>query len=659
MALALYSGAAVSVDVTMQRTDSGAQFSLLDGRNFFTPAGSGSLDPDDDYFSGTFRIRAPDDGNSFTFGGNSLTIETGGTLSMRTIDNAVVTIDDLTLEDGSTVREAGPRSGVTGNPWGVIDGVITLDGGVATLDAFNGAEDRRLTIAADVTGSGGLSVESQDEVGGAVIFSSTDNDYTGDTTITTGGVLRMADENVLPHDPSDGDLIVDDTGTFQLNGNDTTIQGLADGASGGGIVENSDQDGTDAATLTIQGDADAENDSFSGTIRDNDGSAGGTLSITKTGSMTTQTLSGENSYTGETRVEGGTLRVASDTALGNTAGETTVDGGKLEVDGTSGDLTIAEVINLTGQSGTDVQLENVAGANTLSGGVTLTDDDPGDEDNHVISTAGGTLAITTNGLNADLASGTQNVRLGGVSGTSTISATSGPGLDLGGGASYNLIKDGANTWQINGANIQDAPAVKIETLNGTLQLSGNVNLNGLPTEVLIKSGATLAVDNGLTLGDDQSIGGDGTFDGNLTLGGSATIGAGESIGTLAIDGDLDLGDGTLVTEVSGTAIDLITVTGLLDIEQATLDLQVDAITNDPTGWLVLARYGTLTGMGFADITIASGFQLDDIEYAYGTGSNQIAVQISRSPAPVPAPAPLALIGVGLFALAGRRLLRRH
>ena len=61
----------------------------------------------------------------------------------------------------------------------------------------------------------------------------------------------------------------------------------------------------------------------------------------------TLTVSGANTYTGATAVNGGVLRVQGNSALGTAAGATTVaSGAALEVDGSG--LAIAEPLTLNG-----------------------------------------------------------------------------------------------------------------------------------------------------------------------------------------------------------------------------------------------------------------------------------------------------------------------
>ena len=122
-----------------------------------------------------------------------------------------------------------------------------------------------------------------------------------------------------------------------LNGYSTTVGAIQSQTAGSGVIENR---GSSAAMLTV--DSSKRGDSyFSGTIKD--GSA--VLGLTKAGAGTL-TLSGANTFTGGTILNGGMLVAAHSDALG--AGNVTVgSGAALEV---SRGTTLAVVGNLAFQS---------------------------------------------------------------------------------------------------------------------------------------------------------------------------------------------------------------------------------------------------------------------------------------------------------------------
>src|SRR5581483_11137159 len=123
---------------------------------------------------------------------------------------------------------------------------------------------------------------------------------------------------------------------LDLNGGSTPSAGLGNIGVGGGTVTSSSA-GSAVMTLTPTGTT-----TFSGVIED----GVGTVGITKTGPGT-QTLSGNNTYTGTTTVQGGRLVLAGAGAqsavLGSGRGGADVQNGKLVFDYTGGSSPAAQV----------------------------------------------------------------------------------------------------------------------------------------------------------------------------------------------------------------------------------------------------------------------------------------------------------------------------
>ena len=121
--------------------------------------------------------------------------------------------------------------------------------------------------------------------------------------------------------------------------------------------------------LTLGGSNTGNND-FQGILADHQ-TNGSTLNLEKNDAGT-WVLSGNNTYTGTTTVIQGILKVRHGNSLGSTAGATTVtNGSKLELDGSGGNLTLAENITLGNGGG---GLRNLSGNNILAGAITLAGD---------------------------------------------------------------------------------------------------------------------------------------------------------------------------------------------------------------------------------------------------------------------------------------------
>lgn len=125
----------------------------------------------------------------------------------------------------------------------------------------------------------------------------TNNNYSGNTTISTRTTIALSAVNQIPNGTGKGNLIING-GTFAMNGFSETINAL----SGTGTVNG--VNGT--PTLTV-GDNDATS-TFSGTIINTAGS----LSITKIGTGVL-TLAGNNTYTGTTTISNGSIIVSKTT----------------------------------------------------------------------------------------------------------------------------------------------------------------------------------------------------------------------------------------------------------------------------------------------------------------------------------------------------------
>jgi autotransporter-associated beta strand protein len=149
------------------------------------------------------------------------------------------------------------------------------------------------TISGQLTGGTNISKSGA----GTLVLSNNTNDYGGSTTVNAG-TLQVGAAGSIPDTSA---LVVNSGGFFNINGFAETVGSLA----GAGVITNTGA----AQTLTTGGDG--TNTTFSGVIT-NQASA---LNLVKTG-LGTQVLSGANTYTGTTAINGGTLNVGSVESLG-------------------------------------------------------------------------------------------------------------------------------------------------------------------------------------------------------------------------------------------------------------------------------------------------------------------------------------------------------
>ena len=176
-------------------------------------------------------------------------------------------------------------------------------------------------------GGGGLRLV---KLGTGTQILSGSNTHAGGTTLQAG-TLRQGVANAFGSTSAPLTL---QGGTANLNGLPLGIGALH--GSAGSIANNAS---ATEALLTL-GHGNASGGEFSGSLVDRS-SGTGTLALAKTGSGT-QTLAGNNSFSGPASIQAGTLVAASPTALGSPAGPTTVASGA--------SLRLADAVQVTGEA---------------------------------------------------------------------------------------------------------------------------------------------------------------------------------------------------------------------------------------------------------------------------------------------------------------------
>ena len=491
-------------------------------------SGGGTVD-NIDAAPATLTIGQGDGGGNFSgifqdTGGNLRVVKTG------TADNAVFSGVANTHEGGTEINQGVLRA-VNDGSLGSVNGALTLrDGGVmqnnnsvVALDvnrtvtlangngAFRSGWGKTITVNGPITGPGNLRVVND---GAAIILTNPANDYDGDTIVggdaTVGGwggggtaTLRLGAANVIPNGAGKGNVLFDSATQnefLDLNGFDETVNGLSR-LTGSAFVQNS----TGSATLSV-GDNDATG-TFDGVMRDN----GGTLALTKIGDGTL-TLSGADTYTGNTSVDdgvlqiggGGTINAASAIAInadGPAAGDPAIL--RLSRHDIWGNHATTASSQITVHEGGSLETDN--SFNTLvdlalDGGTVLLNG--GANPNYPALALKGTVSVTADSA-INVGAGANNII--------SIGITAAPGattFDV--SASAALVNNAPLKNNRDDGGAAEQPSQLVKTGDGTLQLVAACTYSGTTTV----DGGVLQVDN---------VGGSATGSGNVAVNAGATL----------------------------------------------------------------------------------------------------------------------------------------
>ena len=250
--------------------------------------------------------------------------------------------------------------------------------------------------------------------------------------------------------------------------------------------------------------------SFSG------GAIGGSTGLVHSGSGTT-TLANANTYSGITSVNAGTLQIKNNDALGTTAGNTIIaTNAKLQLDGSAGNLTIAEPMTIGSGFGV---VRNLSGNNTITGLVTLSAGPDLRRNSGSLTFSGGiTSGVASHGVGLNLRAIVNTNPISINSGNLTVTSN-------GGSSDATEINVAGNTWGTTVINFGGYLKTGVaNALPSTTNVefgwsaigfsTGTLDLNGF--DQTVASIATHPISIGL--GGDQNITGGGTLTVNLASG---------------------------------------------------------------------------------------------------------------------------------------------
>ncbi len=288
------------------------------------------------------------------------------------------------------------------------------------------------------------------------------------------------------------------------------------------------------------------------------GSVSGTGGITVQGGRLTFQNNNVSSYTGDTVVEDGQLRL----------NRSSFDGG------IGGDLTIGDGIGAAGSAIVDYANRNNQIANTSA--ITLLSDgllDLSNENDTV-----GSISSSSTTAEVELGTGAAGVLTVGDATNATYDGTITERGDI--------VKQGDGTWTLTNNNSYDGTTT---INNGVLEIEDAGALGDTTNDTTVNSGGTLALDTGITtvVGEGLTINGTGE---------AGTAGALQNIGgTNEWQGTVDLGSASTINSDAGS----LEISG--NIDNQSFDLTVGGAANttfsgvlSDTGDLIKNGNGTLT-----------------------------------------------------------------
>jgi autotransporter-associated beta strand protein len=541
---------------------------------------------------------------------------------------------------GATTVNVGTLKVTTNNALGTTAGPTTVASG-ATLDFanINYATTEAITVnGGTIATSSGTSI-----VAGAITLGTHSTFDVDGTQLTVSGNVTDGDGIYNITKTGDGILVLSNTtnsydGTTTISAGTLTVTGRLDsGTYSANIINNS---------ALIYNSASAQ--TFAGEISGN-----GTLE--KANASSTLTLSGTNTYTGDTTISAGTLTLdqadnTTGTVIANTAA-VTVNGGILNLADesetigaltlTAGSITGTNKI-LTGSSytlnpeeGVSVSIQPIlagsginltksedgtatlSGANTYTGTTTINDG---------TLTVTGTLSDSTDVSNSGIYDVDTTDTINSLSGTGAVEIASGVTLTTGDdgddiisgiiSGDGSLTKAGTGRLTLEGANDYTGTTTISE---GYLRASHSTALGTTAGNTSVANGAVLELYGGITIGSGEdltlngtgvansgalhSISGNNEYQGPITLS-TSSVRIQSKANTLTISGDIINGSNNLIIAGSGNT----TISGVIGNG-------LGGISKIQAGTLTLTGNNSFTGT----LTVTSGTViLDDADGDTGT-----------------------------------------
>jgi fibronectin-binding autotransporter adhesin len=495
---------------------------------------------------------------SLDMGGN------GQSLALR--GSGTVTLGSATLTNNVTVSDS-------------FSGRITGAGGVVKsgsgLAIFSGASDYDGATA--ITG-GTLEIQNATALGSTV----------GATTVSDGAILRLSNatsmtvaENITINGTTGDGSLQNMGGNNTVSGNITLGLNSRIGSSGGGSLTLSGAVNGTNRVLYVGG---ANNTTISGGLSGAGSTEGGTITSLFKDGAGTLTLSGNNTYSGDTRVTAGVLTVASGGNLGNGTSDVFVSGGANLIVNAN-----AEIASLQETAAFN------KGTNTIGAGATLT----------VSGNGYSALSTSIRGAGDLIKSGTGTMILVGTQDRTGSTTVTGGRLETAGALSTTNLVINGGTFAATAANIL-GDNIAVSLSSGTYSLGGADTIGSFSITGGEISGAntltasTYALNGGTVtanLGAGAATATSGTTALNGNLGGSLTANGGTVNAAGTIGGNVTVGGGT----VNLGASDRIGNSSAVSITSGTLGISTftDTVGSFSISGGTLGGSGTLTAATYA------------------------------------------------------------
>ena len=477
----------------------------------------------------------------------------------------------------------------------VLAAVIDYTNGEEKTDAIaltdNSTQLQVTAGTATQSGSIGGDFDLEKIGAGTLIFSGI-NSYSGDTNISAG-TLRIANTGAIRN--TSGTVNVSAGAFFDIA---TSVS--IDGFTGAGTTSiNTSQ----TLTIGVNSSASTQNIEYSGVIT----GAGNLYSYAN------RTLSGNNSYTGTTTVDNGTVIVSATGDINESSAISITANGTLNVDG-GGNAAIGDTVAITNAgnfilTGSDETIGSITGA----GNINLNDNTLTTGSDGTSTTVSGVISgpdgrLTKEGAGTFTLSGANTYTGATTINAGTLQAANASAL----GKNSAVTVNGGSLDLTTDLSIGSLAGAGNVTLNANTLTTGSNNSSTTYSGVLSGNGALIKQGTGTT-----TLSGTNTYTGGTTINdGAIRIGAADNLGS----GALTLDGGTLQTTASFTSSRGTTLGasgGSFNIDAGTTLSQSGQITG--SGRLSKTGEGTLTLSGTN--TYTGGTTINDGTIRIGAADN--------------------------------------